>query len=492
MKRWNPKPYQKKCSDRGFRQSLALFLDPGLGKTSITLNIICKLLKYKKAKKGALVIAPSYPCTLTWPEEIKQWSNFCHLNYKIINNKQTPFNQFRKPIGVNPFSNKYRKTDIFLINPERVTWLFSKVLSRIPSDKWPFDILVIDESSRFKRTQSDRTRAVMSLARFFKYRYLLNGTPTGNGYLGLFSQMFIVDLGETLGVHKGKYIAEYFKQVGHHNSVFENYELQNQEINSKQIMQRIKKNVICLKAEDYETVPSLNLQPKFITLPKKALKIYEQIEDDLFTEIDDKKFIAQSASVKAQMLHQLCTGNLYYTPDPLEPYIAPIKRGFSQVHKSKLEALQDLIEELQGQQLLIGYHHQHDAEILQRTFKKNITVFNLTPKNKKPNIQSQWNRGKIQLLAGQMSSIGFGLNLQKSSASYIALYSLSANFEVFDQFIRRLRRSGNQSQTIFVYIFLAKNLYDHLIIYPRLTKRRHQNNDFFDLMKLYQQLRQNL
>jgi len=181
------------------KRFLALFLDPGLGKTAIILQIFNKLRKQKKVK-GLLVVAPLNPCYMTWPEEITGWLTFRHLSYVVLHGRDKD-KLFRK------------KADIYIINPEGLAWLKQSLKGRHVKN-WPFDMLAVDESGQFKSYSSNRTKLIQKFTRGFKYRYIANGTPVANGYLGLMSQMCIVDQGQSLGNKIGHYRDTYFKQVG--------------------------------------------------------------------------------------------------------------------------------------------------------------------------------------------------------------------------------------------------------------------------------------
>lgn len=467
--KWVPDPHQSYCSKRGEKGSLALLLDPGLGKTSILLDIFCKLLKSKKTK-GALVIAPLMPCTLTWPDEIKSWSNFKHLKYTILRGQK--------------HLNKTRKVDMYLINPERIDWLFNQVLSKIPKKDWPFDTLIIDESAKFKHTSSARTKILLKQLDNFKYRYIANGTPTGNGFIQLYAQMYIIDKGKSLGRNKQAYLNRFFVQVG--NPQWRTYELASKK-EEKKILKAIQPKAICLIAEDHVKMPKRLMRARYITLPPKAMKVYKEIEDEMFSMLEGgDELVAESAASLATMLHQMCSGAVYNMQDPLAEYQPPLVRGFTILHDEKIRSLKDLIEELNGKQLLIGYKFQSDREILAKHFGKDLTFFNGKNVEK---IQSDWNAGKIQNLAGQMQSIGFGLNLQKGGAQHIAVYSAMHDFEVFDQFTRRLYRRGNSSDRVYIHMLLAKGLYDDKVVYKTLQNRGESHADFFSQMVAYQRTR---
>lgn len=467
IKTWVARKYQATCVKRGVKGSLALFLDPGLGKTSILLEILRLLIRKKKAK-GALIVAPLNPMYMTWPEEIKQWANFCHLKYKILH------------IGLNLC--KFRKVQIHLINPEKLS-KFIPLLLKKPVEDWPFDVLIIDESTKFKDTKSARTKLMFKLAPKFKYVYLANGTPTGNSYMGLYSQMRILDGGKSLGKNKAIFQHRYCKLEG--RPEWYQYAIKNKKA-ERQIINDISDKAIVLKAEDYIDLPKEIISPVFVQLPRKAEKVYEEMKRELYTILHKKELVAESASQLGMILHQICSGCVYNMQDPLAPYVLPMKRGYNIIHKEKIKALKDLLEQYEGRQILIAYKFRSDRDILSKHFGKKFTFFDTAKTRKqKVSIQTRWNSGKIRILCGEMSSMSLGLNLQKSSANVGIAYSLSGNFEVWDQWRRRLNRSGNKSEHIHFHPILCKDRYDELVVWKTLNSRQKTHNDFFRLMKEY-------
>lgn len=471
--RWNPRKYQNDCVNQGLKQNyLAFFLDPGLGKTTILLQIFNKR-KIRKQTKAALVIAPLNPAYMTWPEEIKNWTNFRRFKYSILHGRDKNF----------AFN---RKADIYITTPDSLPWLISK-LKGVHRKNWPFDTLIVDESSKFKTHSSARSKNIKKFVPGFKYRYIANGTPVGNGYMGLMSQMYIVDQGQSLGAKIGEYRAKYFDQHG--KPEWGIYKLKPG--GDTQIMKRISKYCICLRAEDHIDMPKEITRKIYVNIPKIAMKAYEEIESELFTMIDAHELVAESASSLATKLHQLCGGSIYEDQDPLAKPIPADKRNVIQVHKEKLLALDDLMEEINGKQLLIGYKFRHEKKALQAHFKKRIHFFeDYSGKGQKVLLQKKWNQGLIENLAGNPQSLGLGLNLQKGHAHHICLYSIDHDYEALDQFIRRLRRSGNASDAIYIHYILAKGLYDDQVVYPSLITKGNTQDKFYDYLKAYRRSRQ--
>lgn len=466
--RWKPRNYQTKCVEEGVtKKRLALFLDPGLGKTSILLQIFNKL-SIRKQAKGALIIAPLNPCYMTWPQEIKGWTNFRRLEYVILHGRD-------RNVKVK------QRADIFIINPEGIAWLF-EYLKKLPKAKWPFDTLIVDESSKFGSLSSKRTKQLWKLVPAFKNRFIANGTPVANGFNRLMPQMFIIDRGKALGTTAAHYMHTYFEQYG--NPKWRMYRLQKG--SDKRIMKKIADKCVRLSAEDHVEMPERILVTRLIDLPEKAEKAYKEIETELFTLIDNNELVAESASSLATKLHQLCNGTIYEDQEPLAKPLPSHKRKSIVVHAEKLIALDELVEEFNGKPVLIAYKFTHDKTALKEYFKKRIKFFDDAKSGTaKAKLQKDWNDNKIPMLAGNPQSIGHGLNLQKGGACVIIFYSIDHDYEIHDQFIRRLLRSGNPSKHIYLCYVLAKDKYDHQIIYPNLLQKQTTQDSFLKALARY-------
>lgn len=476
-KRWKARKYQQYCVDQGIlKKYLAFFLDPGLGKTSILLQIFNKLL-IRKQVKAMLVVAPINPCYLVWPQEIKEWTNFRRLSYTILH-------------GPKKNENFKKEVDIYIINPEGLKWLASKLKGK-PRKNWPFDMLVVDESGKFKtpgypNTGSNRTYQMHRMIPGFKRRYIANGSPVANGYLGLMSQMKIVDQGQSLGGNIGAYKETYFEKFG--NPQYNLWRLAGG--SEKRIRRKISKFAISLRAEDHVDMPGRITKKVNVELPPKAMKTYLEMEKELFTILDDTELVAESAASVANKLHQICNGRIYEDQDPLAPLLASSKRKTFEVHKEKLYALENIIEEFNGKQILIGCNFKHDRIALEKHFKKQITFFEDAKKGvDKVKIQNDWNSGKIRMLAGNPTSIGHGLNLQKGSAHVVVFYSLIHDYDSADQFIRRLYRSGSKAETVFVCYIAAKDLYDDVVVYENNMRKGQVQDSFLRALYLYRRTR---
>lgn len=409
---------------------------------------------------------------MTWPEEIKQWSNFKRFKISILH-------------GALKEASWKLKADIYITTPDTLPWIIQKLKGKKRAD-WPFDMLAVDESGKFKTYNSGRSKNIQKVVPGFKYRYIANGTPIGNGYLGLMSQMAIVDQGQSLGKTIGQYRQTYFKQIG--KPEWQQFALKPKA--DEAIMKKIRNFCICMRAEDHVNMPKEVILKRYIEVPKKALKVYEELETELFAQIDQGELVAESASSLSTKLHQICGGTIYEDQDPLGEPLPANKRKLITLHKEKLILLDDLIEEFSGKPILIGYKFQHDKKALQAYFGKKIKFFNdYQSKDAKTKLQKDWNANKIPLLAGNPKSVGHGLNLQKGAANIIVFFSIDHDGEDHDQFIRRLRRNGNTSGSVFIIYLLAKGLYDDQVVFPNLANKDKNQKTFFKRLIEYRKNR---
>ena len=446
---WKPHDYQKKAVKFMLENcSAGLFLDPGLGKTSITLAAL-KILKQKKMFNRALIIAPLRVCYSVWPEEVKKWNDFKHLEVQILHGKDK-----EKNLG--------KAADIYLINPEGLNWLFDQKEFK----KNKFDVLIIDESSKFKATGTQRFKKLRPILPRFNRRYILTGTPAPNGLLDLFGQIYILDLGAALGAYISHYRTQYFFDAGHGYPDWRI--LPGAE---EQIQEAIRPLTLRLDAEDYLELPELIVNPVFIELEGKAWEAYKEMEDELILAIEKGDIVAVNAAVASGKCAQIANGGIYDEDKKVH-----------HIHDLKAEAVRDIIAELNGTPALVGYEYGHDLDRLKKALGKNTPHIGGGVSTKRSTeIANAWNNYEIPVLLGQPASMAHGLNLQ-NAGNHVIWHSLPWNFEHYDQFNRRVRRQGSTHDKVFVHHIVAKNTIDELKLHALNRKFRTQK-DLFDALR---------
>lgn len=476
--KWTPHAYQKKAVKFLLTHgAAALFLDPGLGKTGITYAALKILLK-EGVSRGAVVFAPLRPALTTWPQEAAKWADFNGLSVAVLHGKDKE-------------ELVRQKHDVYVVNYEAISWLFTRTkVNKV----WKYhltdagkalmanvDTVVFDELSKMKHSNTLRYTLIRPWLGKFQRRWGLTGSPASNGLLDLFGQCYVLDLGNALGAYVTHYRAQYFDPVDRMG-----YTWRVRAGCEELIYKRLRPLALRMEATDYLDLPQRMDHVIKFDLPPAVRKQYKELEDDLLTNVRDDLIVAANAGSANSKCRQLCSGALYL------PNVDPITgvskvgsgkdRRWAELHTEKLDALKDLVEELQGHQLLVAYYFNHDLERLLKVFPKTPYIGGGVSAKRGQELETAWNRGELPLLFGHPDSIGHGLNLQGSNAHHIAHFTLTWDFETYDQYNKRLLRQGNKAEYLHVYHFVARDSVEESVMYA-LRKKRRTQKDLLDALK---------
>lgn len=425
---FRPHEYQQYCIDRMVSDDkLGLMLDMGLGKTVITLSAIADLKYNRFLVNKVLVIAPKKVAEATWSKEAEKWDHLSLL--KIV------------PI-LGPLQKRIRALntpgDIFVINRENVVWLVEYT-----RNSWPFDMVVIDEFSSFKSHQAKRFKALTWVRNHIKRFVGLTGTPTPNGLLDLWAQIYLLDQGERLGKYISHYRERYFDPDQRNREHIFSYAPKPGAEES--IYKKISDICISMKAEDYLQLPDVTYNTVPVILDNKAIKDYEELERQMILQLDNSKTIdVTSAAALSNKLLQLANGAIYDE-----------NREVHEIHKCKIEAFLELIEKLNGKSALVFYNFQHDLDrILEALKKSNLRIRVL----KTVEDQDAWNKGEIDILLTHPASSAYGLNLQEGG-NHVIWFGLNWSLELYQQANKRLHRQG-QKEKVIVHHLIVQNTRD--------------------------------
>ena len=416
---FKPHAYQQHCINKIIEiKKLGLFLDMGLGKTVTTLTAV-KELKYNRfLVRRVLVIAPKKVAEGTWTREAAKWGHTQMLRVSPVLGSQT-----KRIRALNT------PADLYIINRENVCWLVDYYWNA-----WPFDMVVVDESSSFKSHSAKRFKALASVGDRIDRMVELTGTPSPNGLEDLWSQIFLLDGGERLGKRYTQFRERYFQpdKRGADGMV---YSYEAKPGTEASILEKISDICISMKAEDYLQLPDITYHEIPVELDSKSLKAYCELEREMVLQLpeDDETISVTSAAALSNKLLQLANGALYGED-----------RQVHEVHGCKVEAFLELIESLQGKPALVFYNYQHDrTRILKALEKLGLAVREL----KTTQDEDDWNAGKIQVLLTHPASSAYGLNLQQGG-NHVIWFGLTWNYELYTQANKRLHRQGQKEKVI--------------------------------------------
>lgn len=421
----------------------ALLIDMGLGKTSITLTAIRNLLFDSFEVCKVLVIAPLRVAKNTWTDEIKKWEHLSTLTYSLIvgneNERLSALNE---------------KADIYIINRENVDWLVNK-----SGYKFDFDMVVIDELSSFKNHQSKRFKSFMKVRPLVKRIVGLTGTPSSNGLMDLFAEFKILDMGKRLGYFIGQYRNTYFKPDKMNGPIVYSYKpLPNAE---NAIYEKISDITVSMKANEYLKMPELLTSNYVVELSNSEKNQYDEMKKSLVLEITDGEITASNAASLSNKLCQLSNGAIYDD-----------EQNIVEIHDRKLEALEDIIESMNGKPLLIAYWYRHDLERIKSRFS--------VREIKTSEDISDWNDGKIPVALIHPASAGHGLNLQ-NGGSTLVWFGLTWSLELYQQTNARLYRQGQKNTVVIQHIITKDTIDEHIL--KALKKKNKTQSDLIDAVK---------
>ena len=337
----------------------------------------------------------------------------------------------------------------------------------------------MDELSKFKHTNTNRFKAIKHILPTFGRRWGLTGSPVPNGLMDLFGQCYVLDMGNALGQYISHYRGKYFV------SDFMGYEWTLMEGAEDKIYKVLEPLVLRMSAEDYLDMPQKIDNNIVVDLPKKIYEIYDELEEELIVKIEEGTVVASNAASVSTKCRQIVNGSIYMDPDVRELLRKPKeKREWVTLHSVKVDALADLVEELQGSPLLVAYDFKHDLAALQKKFGKDVPfIGGGTSIKESTKLEKQWNAGELPMLAGHPQAIGHGLNLQ-GAGHHICWFAMSWNYELYDQLIRRVYRQGNKESHVFVHHIIARGTLDEVILRVLQSKARGQQALFNALKKL--------
>lgn len=484
---FTPRPDQLYCFQRVLDTPyIGLFLGMSSGKTVITLSALDTLMKRGEVKRP-LIVAPKKVSQATWQKEAKKWYHLSHLRFQLI--EGTPRQREQQLCS---------DADIFVVGRDVFHW----VVDARQKDTWPFDALVLDESSGFKSHSSRRFKKAKLVRPYCNRVILLTGTPAPKNYGDLFSQIYMLDMGLRLGrtITDFRYRFQRPTHAVKHGSAIMNYEMLPGA--KEEIDRLISDIVVCLKTEDYVDLPEVTYIEHPVVLDKVARKAYTEMEKEMvleFAQTAEEKAAAEQEYNSALMSIQIGCGFDIEVPEDMQQRLRDAqdaltekKRVFAteqasvnmklrqlcngwvydregeahHVHDCKKEWLQETLESLlyEGRQCFVLYAFKFDVDVIKSCVPKGHTFREL----KTPQDEADWNAGKIDVLIAHPASCAHGLNLQGGGGEEI-WYGLTNDLELFEQANMRLRRDG-RTLPVTIHIPLVEESMDETI-YSLLKKK---------------------
>lgn len=449
-----PKPYQPLITNWIIdNKRLAIWSFMGSGKTSATLMALDSILLIEGGPM--LVIAPKLPARDVWPGEVKKWDELKHLKVSpVLGDLHDRLRALATP------------ADIYTVNFEQVPWIIKHF-----GDAWPFKTVVVDESSKLKgfrgSTQVSKTgkkfvrsggtlRSGMlaKIAHTKVERFIeLTGTPSPNGLKTLWGPQWFIDAGAALGNTFTSFTMRWFRQG------YDGYTIEPLPHADKEIRERCQPTCFALKVDDWFKLDAPIVNDIYVDLPPHALKLYKNMEKEMYAEINRHGVTAVNAGAKSNKCSQMANGAVY---------VDEHRDQFEILHDVKLQALESIVEESVGMPILVAYNYKHDLKRLKKAFPHGRAL------DDKAQTVRDWNAGKIPLMFTHPASAGHGNNFQ-DGGNIIVYFGLDWDLELYMQILDRIgpvrQFQSGYNRPVFVHRILSRNTIDDLKL-ARLTSKR--------------------
>jgi len=454
-----------------------VFASPGMGKTSSSVESFAALKLFGEVNR-ALVLAPKRVAETSWPMELVKWKeSFGHLTMvAAIGTQEQRLAALRA------------KPDILTTNYENIEWLLEQY-----GDNWPFDMVFADESTRLKglrisvqrRQRKDgttgdefitgqgakRAKALAHVAHKHVKRWVnLTGSPAPNGLVDVWGQCWFIDGGFRLGNSFDAFSQRWFRMVP--GSDKQQQRIEPMPFAQDQIQRLLAQVSITVEAKDWFDIKRPIERHIMVDLPHKARKMYDEMQRELFTWVDEHPLEAFSAGTKAQKCLQLASGSVIYDSD---------ESKWSAVHDEKIEALRSIVEETNGAPLLVAYQFRADLERILKAFPRAKSL----DKNSDATIR-EFQDGKLSMLVVHPASAGHGLDLQHNCWALVD-YSSGFNLEYDEQVIERIgptrQMQLGKDRVVFRYRIVARNTIEETVVLPRLKSKASVQDALKEAMK---------
>lgn len=383
-------------------------VDMGLGKTAAAATAACDLLDTGEVRR-VLIVAPLRVALFVWLQEFAKWEHLRDRSITLI--RGTPAKRKAQALD---------GAEFHVINKELLPWLVDNV-------PWQWDMVIVDESSGFKSHSTKRFKSFRTIRDYISRVVCLTGTPTSNGLLDLWAQIYLLDKGQRLGRHFTRFRDIYFRPIDPNRwswVIRANAE--------QKIHEAVKDICIAMRAEDYLELPERINNYVEVHLPQPARDAYEDLRVNLVLQLtEDKKVAAFNPAVLTGKLQQLTSGAMY--KDEEGTYVP--------IHDAKLDALEEIRDSHAGEPLLVFIHFKSDKERIMKRFKDAEYL------GKDQSTVDRWCSGEIPMLLLHPASAGHGLNLQ-SGGRIAVWFTLPWSLENYQQANARLHRQGQRDRVI--------------------------------------------
>jgi len=433
------------------KEVFAYFMEMGTGKSKVLIDNISML--YDKGKiNGALIIAPKGVYQNWYDTEIPVHMAD-HIEKDVVLWKAM-INQ-KQQTELNKLFKSSEKLHILVMNVEAFSTkkgldFAAKFMSCHNT------LMAIDESTTIKNPEAKRTKNIVALGKYAKYRRILTGSPVTKSPLDLYKQCefldeYLLDYGSYYAFRTRYAIMRSANFGGRSVQIVVGYR------NLGELSQKLEPfSYRCLK-EDCLDLPDYVYTKRVIQLSPEQKKLYQQMKILALAELDGKQMTTQSAMVQLMRLHQITCG--HFTSDD-----GTIK----EIKNERLDALVDILSEIENK-AVIWAHYRHDISAIIKAVEKNfgadsyVTYYGDTSNEDRQKAikEIQDPSSPVRFIIGTPQTGGYGITL--TGANTMIYYANGYDYEKRIQSEARINRAGQTRKMTYIDI-IAEDTVDEKIV----------------------------
>ena len=432
------------------KETYAYFMEMGTGKTKVLIDNLAML--YDKGKvDGALIVAPKGVIGTWYKQEIPNHlpdhiENLSVMWQSLITKKQKD--------NLDRLFKLEEKLHILIMNVEALsTSKGTEFATRfLNSHK---TLMAIDESTTIKNSSAKRTKNILALSKYAKYRRIMTGSPVTKNPLDLYSQCeflspWLLNF-QSFYAFRNRY-AEMKTIHARGRSIQVVHKFQN----IGELSDKLKNFSYRVLKEDCLDLPDKIYIKRNVALTSEQLKLYQQMKTMALAILNGKQVTSVTVLTQLMRLHQITCG--HFTADD----------GTTQLVKNnRITELMDVLEEVEGK-AIIWANYQHDiTNIIKAVVEEYdegsiVDYYGLTPQeDRQENIQKFQNDPNCRFLIGTPQTGGYGITL--TAANTVIYYSNGYDLEKRLQSEDRAHRIGQKKSVTYVDLIAEKTVDEKIV-----------------------------
>lgn len=445
----------------------ALWAGMGTGKTAPVLTMLEALYTFGGETQPTLILGPLRVARKVWTDECRKWNHLAGLSVVPIIGSE------KERLAALKFD-----APVYTINYDNILWLIEYW-----GDRWPYRTVIADESDHIKghrisfRTSSKgkefvagdgakRASALAKISHTHIKRFIeLTGTPAPNGLVDLWGQVWYLDKGQRLGRTFTAFKQRWFQQAhdGYGSIALPHAQTE--------IHTAVADICLTIDGKDWFDLKAPIVNNIYVDLPARARKLYNEMEKEMFIQIEQHSAEAFNAAARTQKTLQIANGACYV--DPLaDSDDAPRAKEWKEIHDVKLEALDSIYHEAAGAPLLVCYEFKSDLARLLKAFPKG-RVF------KTDQDLEDFKASKIPIMFLHPKSGGHGVDGLQYACNQIVFFgfnwSLGQRMQVIERIGPTRQMQAGLERPVFIHNIIARDTIDEVVLERHETKREVQD-----------------